>query len=273
MYPVGRRLALRRVIFTITVLLRRVRPVLGLIRARIRNFGERGKRNRWLREPPNKELSTTQIVEQHFSLFSSPSHVALRGFQTALESLAGEPARILETGTSAWGADSTVLWAKYVNSFGGQLISVDIRPEPRQRLGNLGARVELEVDDSVAFIQKYALSSESSPFNLVYLDSFDVDWNNPSLAAEHCWAEWEAIQSLVADGTVVVIDDTPKELSHVSWASSEVQEAVRNPAEVIGKGALVYDFVRENASWEVLHHSYNLVVRKKARLTALDGGR
>jgi hypothetical protein len=74
------------------------------------------------------------LIQNHFSTWSEPDHLNRQIFYLALSALAGAPARIIETGTSAWGTDSTRLWDSYIRKFGGSFTSVDIRPEASQRL-------------------------------------------------------------------------------------------------------------------------------------------
>ena len=46
------------------------------------------------------------------------------------------PLQVVETGTSAWGADSARLWDEYVRIAGGLVLTVDIRPDPSLLLQN-----------------------------------------------------------------------------------------------------------------------------------------
>ena len=74
----------------------------------------------------------------HYRLFSDPDHHTKPGILRVVQELGRKPAHILETGSSAWGSDSTRLWSKYVQVFGGTVWSVDLREQPRQKLGDLG---------------------------------------------------------------------------------------------------------------------------------------
>ena len=79
------------------------------------------------------------------------------GFRLALRLLAGRPARIVETGTSAWGVDSTLLFDSYVRHFGGRFDSVDLRALPSDRLRPVvGPATHLHVGDSVEFLSGLA---------------------------------------------------------------------------------------------------------------------
>ena len=233
---------------------------------RLNRFARALRQKTWLLLPPTPDITPEKLVDKHFRLFSEPSHVCREGFGVALDHLAGRAASILETGTSAWGTDSTRLWSKYVNTFGGRLWSVDIREDPSRRLGRLGSRVELVVGDSVQFIRSFAMQNKGLTLDLIYFDSFDVDWSDSGPAARHGWAEWQAVQPLVGVGTIVIIDDTPRgpdEMPEVSRAvMSSVRRFIQTEGSPPGKGALIFDFVSRSDEWEILHHSYNLVVRK-----------
>lgn len=210
---------------------------------------------------PIRFRSSDALCAWHFWLFSSPGHLNRAGLALALRCLAHQPARILETGTSAWGTDSTRLWSAYVRRFGGELWSVDLRPDAAERLGYLGPRVHLVTGDSVEFISDLARSN-ADPFVLVYLDSWDVDWQDPLPAARHGLREWHALQPLLTGGSVIVVDDTPATIARVP--DQGVAEAFRFQEEfgvLPGKGALILRDIRDRPDLEVLHHDYNLVLR------------
>jgi hypothetical protein len=58
-----------------------------------------------------RSLGTGQeLLAAHFDTWSSPNHINRPGFEVAVELMGDRPMRILETGTSAWGTDSTRLW-------------------------------------------------------------------------------------------------------------------------------------------------------------------
>ena len=212
---------------------------------------------------PRRSQYVRNIVSFHFSFFSEENHPARAGFEAALEILGGRPAAVVETGTSAWGADSTRLWAKYVNVFGGELYSVDLRPEPAAQLGNLGDRCTLVVDDSVNFLNGIGPSLPVDLVQLVYLDSFDVDWFNPKPSAIHGFNEWEAVQRFARAGTVVIVDDTPLNSGAAPWLTEEarasIDEFVLSTGLPPGKGSLVFRDIQESTSWRVIFHQYNLV--------------
>ena len=59
------------------------------------------------------------LVDFHFRNFSSRDHPCRPTLETALIHLDKKPAVIIETGSSAWGTNSSYLFDSYVTSFGG----------------------------------------------------------------------------------------------------------------------------------------------------------
>ncbi len=213
---------------------------------------------------PQRYKSLDTLVFWHFLSQSYLGHPNRYGLKLALGELRNNSALIVETGTSAWGCDSTRLWASYIKSFGGQLYSVDIRDEPRRKLGYLGSNVLLSVGDSVEFLQNFSKSTNEK-IDLLYLDSFDVDWNEPMASAIHGFEEFESSLPSLKSGSIVIIDDTP---NTIKWIPHSQQEEVRRFEEAFGflpgKGCLVLDYVRKRQDlFQVIHHEYNLVIKVK----------
>jgi hypothetical protein len=139
---------------------------------------------------------------------------------------------------------------------------VDIDEEPAKKLGNLGPRVQLIVEDSVTFIKKFSLQ-EGEEINLLYLDSYDIDWADPFPAAQHGFQEFQESKRLLSDGSVVVVDDTPAD---IHWIYDQYHPIAHNFKEKFGalpgKGALIVKEVRENPErYEILYHDYNFVFK------------
>ena len=121
------------------------------------------------------------LVDAHFRSFvAHDQQCTAPGFRLALRLLAGRPARIVETGTSAWGVDSTLLFDSYVRHFGGSFDSVDLRSLPSERLRPVvGPATRLHVGDSVGFLSGLAEAAEAGPVDLFYLDSYDLESGRP----------------------------------------------------------------------------------------------
>lgn len=117
--------------------------------------------------------------------------------------------RIVETGTvrvpGNWEGDgqSTVVWSTFAQPLGGDVVTIDIDPVGATLVGVLGlANVLAITGDSLA-----VLPLLRRPADLLYLDSFDVDWNDPDPAAEHHLRELTAASHLLNPGSIVAVDD------------------------------------------------------------------
>lgn len=210
-------------------------------------------------------MSGRDLVDWHFGTWSYRGHPNHRGLRLAVSLLGERPANILETGTSAWGTDSTRLWDAYVLQFGGAFWSVDLSPERRLRLlRDMSFRTHLEVSDSVEFLEQWVEGHAGDRANLVYLDSWDVDWQDPLPSAAHGLAEWRAVLPALGQGSVIVIDDTPKGPDWLPESERTACVAFHDDVGVWpGKGALVLKEIAEDDRFEILWHEYNVVIRAR----------
>ena len=203
--------------------------------------------------------STSALVDNHFRFWSHLDHPNRSAFKLVIEELNCNPAVIVETGTSAWGTDSTRLWARYVQNFGGELWSVDLREEARHRLkGQLKGKVNLVVGDSVEFLHE----AKYSKANLFFLDSWDVDWSDPMPSALHGLREFKEINQHLTVGDIVIIDDTPKNHAFCPASTEEaVIEFEKEFGVMPGKGALVLNEIEGNPMYRIIFHEYALVIK------------
>lgn len=210
--------------------------------------------------------SGTRLVHFHFKIWSHKSHPNIKAFIKIMELLQERPVTIIETGTSAWGTDSTRLWARYVQNFGGELWSVDIRPQASERLkGELRGNVHLVISDSVEFL----LSENSPKANVYFLDSWDVNWSDPEPSALHGLAEFDAIKKRLLPGDIIFIDDTPKGKANLPIPAELIPIDFENKFGVEpGKGALVYKLILHDQKYEILFHEYSLIFIVKEELSA-----
>jgi hypothetical protein len=199
-----------------------------------------------------------ELCSWHFRAFSDPGHINRVGLTLALRQLDEQPALIIETGTSAWGTDSTRLWAKYIQNFGGIFHSVDIRQEPSDHLGALGTKTHLHVGDSVNFLQGFSIPAGYDKVNLAYLDSWDLDVTNPLPAMEHGLKEWKALYPLLGPGSTVVVDDTPIERFLLG---ETVSSDSSDPPRVPGKGTLILEDEAVREHFQIIYHHYNVVLK------------
>ena len=175
-------------------------------------------------------VDTDDLCRAHFWARSDVNHINFSSLQETLRRLGGQPALILETGTSAHGTDSTLLFDSYVRSFGGRCESCDIDPvavdRTRMRVSN---STSVHLGDSVAFLKRLS-DADLNDVRLIYLDSYDVDFTDPLPAAQHCLAEFRACESRLAPGTLVLIDDSPSNLEWFEAFSDEDRSKIHKAA-------------------------------------------
>ena len=120
---------------------------------------------------------------------------------------------ILETGClrvpGNWAGDgqSSLLFDRFVNFHGGALHTVDLDPNAcRAAQSVVTGKTTLYCMDSVAFLWQF---DNARPADLIYLDSFDLDVNNPHPSTFHHMKELTAAWSrgLIRPGTILAVDD------------------------------------------------------------------
>ena len=209
-----------------------------------------------------KFSSLDVLLEDHFNNYTDSKHPCRDSLSRCLRMLGNQPAQIIETGTSAWGANSSVLFDSYVNSFGGNLFTVDIRMNPMTNLlGVCTDRSKFYCEDSVSFLKKFPDRGVS----LVYLDSWDVDWPDPLPSALHGFSEFMEIFPYLTDGSLLLIDDTPKDAVvmgqvHPNHLNSFLAFE-KSYGFAPGKGALVLNYLKQFSFGEVISHDYQLLVK------------
>lgn len=126
-----------------------------------------------------------------------------------LSSLLPQRCRIVETGTvrilDNWEGDgqSTIVWSSIAATLDGRVITIDIDPNGAALVERLGLpNVVAYTGDSLR-----VLPTIDGSVDLLYLDSFDVDFDHPDPAADHHLAELEAAAHLLHPGSIVAVDD------------------------------------------------------------------
>lgn len=206
--------------------------------------------------------SLGQLIDDHFHRYSDSNHPCRGTLTTALEKLGNKPAVIIETGPSAWGTNSSLLFDSYVNSFGGSFSSVDLRAEPMFTLRSLCSnRSVFFCDDSVSFLKRFA--SHNTPPDLVYLDSWDVVWTDPLASALHGFYEFLVVLPLLRDGVFLLVDDTPVNSDVMLKVQPKFVEDFDRFTQVYGftpgKGALIKNFLVKSAIGKEVEHDYQLL--------------
>ena len=115
---------------------------------------------------------------------------------------------ILESGIASAGTNSTYLFNEYVRKYGGFFWSVDINKKlVDTHKHNMCPATQLICDDSVSFFNKWTAQHKEA--NVIYLDSYDLDFYNYSPSANHGLAEYNALRPVIKKNTLMLIDDTP----------------------------------------------------------------
>lgn len=206
--------------------------------------------------------NTESLMEAHFGKWSVADHQNRRGLTLALENMENRDVVIVETGSSAYGTDSSRLFDTFARRFGGKFYSVDIDPYPSKRLRFAKSKnTKFFVMDSVEFLSNLEELTSVKNVNVCYLDSWDIDWFNPLASAEHGRSEMNALKSYISNGTILIIDDTPVSTKWIPSEAMEIAIQFRDKFGVLpGKGAFFAE-VFKDFDFSVLHHDYNLVLR------------
>ena len=136
---------------------------------------------------------------------------------------------------------STLIFDRYIYDNGGEFHSVDINPSniafARSKVSN---KSNLHISDSVSWLWEFNKSGRQ--IDLLYLDSFDFDRNNPYPSCIHHLKELTAIISCLGETTVIAVDDN-----------------FGVGANRIGKGQLVEEFMKATGRNLLLYEGYQLL--------------
>lgn len=142
------------------------------------------------------------------------------GFQCAIEHLAEQDAffTIIETGTARkagnWDGDgqSTLIWDwlsqnfSNVSSYGG-VLSIDIDADGIKEAESQTKRVSYKEGDSLMVLQEIVNDSRVEGCKLLYLDSWDWDWNRNLEVALHHMFELAILYARLPKGCMIMVDD------------------------------------------------------------------
>lgn len=162
---------------------------------------------------------------------------------------------IIETGCARppdnvpWGTEdisfaddgfSTLIFDKYVSTFGGDFHSVDLTPRHVEYArSKVSDHTQVHCDDSVGWLW-YAgkiLEQENRYVDLLYLDSYDYEESNPYPSMVHHIKELASILGRTRSGTMIAVDDnvgTGKDRMGKPKYVAEFMEAIG--AELIYEG-------------------------------------
>lgn len=199
-----------------------------------------------------------------YSLFSGKGtsrHINHLTFKTLFQNIKSpKNLVILESGIASRGTQSTYLFNELVRKYGGQFWSVDNDPNlVAMHRGNMCPATQLICDDSVAFFKRW--TAENHRADVIYLDSYDLDFYDPEPSGKHGLAEYNALIPAIDKDTLMLIDDTPispEWLDTRGQMYTDMVDFYRDTGIMPGKGMYVLDQVN-NA--EKIIHNYQVLYR------------
>ena len=204
------------------------------------------------------------LLEKHFTLYgNTPDHICYRTFKRLfqeLEKRGWPPLTILETGTAAYGTYSTYLFDAYVRRFGGHFWTVDIKQEHSDKVKpHMSQQTTVVTDDSVKFLQQWVAEHPGQQADLVYLDSYDLDFDDPYASGDHGLAEYNAILPALKTGSLLLVDDTPAMTDELLEEHPQLFLAVARTYDRLhvcpGKGM----YILQHCKAQLLRHYYQLL--------------
>jgi len=151
---------------------------------------------------------TTETYEM-FSMKGKAMHLNYLTFKELFKHMSTtRPLNILESGIASAGTQSTYLFNEFVRKYGGRFWSVDINNElVDKHSGNMCPATSLICEDSVSFFTNWVTKNEAA--DVVYLDSWDLDFYDPTPAGVHGLNEYRALVPAFRSNSLLLIDDTP----------------------------------------------------------------
>lgn len=172
---------------------------------RLPKLGRRG-----LRKRRHTKTSKSMFGDEYFQKFGFRE----QGFRAMFAELQRfDKPTIVETGTvrsdDSFGTDgsSTRFFYDYVKTFGGVGFTIDIDPQASALAVGLcpGTEIITITGDSVGVLARLGENVEKIDF--LYLDSFDIRWDDPTPSSLHHLAELAAAMKLLRPGSAVFVDD------------------------------------------------------------------
>ena len=215
-----------------------------------------------------KVKSSEELVNLHFNFYSEKTHLNFGMFHFLLNKFNNKPLNILETGSSAYGSNSSHLFINYIRKFGGRFYTVDINPDIKNQLFRYEQdEVTIATSDSVEYLKSLDKKIVQS-FDIIFLDSFDLDLINPEPSEQHGLMEFESLRKNIKKGCLISIDDTPSDYSLFSNDSPEalkaykLQKAQKGSEYIPGKGRKVLDILKNDKSFKIIFHHYSVIIEK-----------
>ena len=197
-----------------------------------------------------------------------PREISFKKIFKYLDSLPS-PIIIIETGClrkkdNFLDGQSTLLFDKYTLSRGenSKVYTVDINPESTKTCKEVVSKnVEITTNDSVRYLNNLSdnFKKNQTKVSMFYLDSFDVDWRYPYPSAAHHLKELVAINKILNEDTLVVVDDSPAvgNLTQNENESDQTWKVLSSPSPpptIGGKGFLVHEYASHVGAKLVFSH-------------------
>jgi len=177
----------------------------------------------------------------------------IRGFDLIFDYLKQiENPLIVETGCArqednySGDGQSSLLFDKYVNQYGGEFYTVDIAEESVDycisKMTSPNSHVIL--DDSITYLKQLntQLKDKNRKIDFLYLDSFDAPKDKPDvlfMSALHHLYEFTTIIPSLKPGTLVGVDD--------NWYGN-----VNGQKSIDGKGKFIFDYMSKISNPPIL---------------------
>ena len=164
--------------------------------------------------------------------------------------------QIIETGIASAGTQSTYLFNEYVKKYGGRFWSVDNNEYlVNTHQNNLCPATSLVCNDSVKFINDWVKYNNDKKIDVVYLDSYDLDWYNYHDSALHGLKEYTALLPSLKNGSLLLIDDTPRVpywLDSRDKLYNDMSNFYTNNNYLPGKGMYILEL--NNRATKIIHN-------------------
>ena len=165
--------------------------------------------------------------------------------------------KFVETGCSAHGTKSTMLWDKFVNFYDGNVSSVDLNEHAVNNTNSvISSKSKVFHSNSLDYLPKV-----DGLIDFLYLDSYDVDFLNPLPSAMHHLEEFNRVKHLLHKNSIILIDDTPVSPEWLDdGQNNPIYSTLKrqfNP-KIAGKGSLVNLELEKMGATKILHQYQTL---------------
>lgn len=143
---------------------------------------------------------------------------------------------------------STYIFDDFINYYDGEVASVDINPNNvRHAQKMVSDRTTVYCSDSVEFLWNIP---EKRKIDLLYLDSYDFEPENPIPSQKHHLKELTAVMKNLRKGSIIMVDDNAN-TPEFEWFTKIAQG---------GKAGFVKEFMKDIGA-ELLLDEYQIIWR------------